>query len=222
MSEVLRALRPDENPLRSEDPRVWDALIEAIGPPGILLVIESRMSEELRAQVSADDVWQETLLHVWRERARCEWRGVPAFRQWVLRIADHRIHDPVDAGSAEKRGGKASHVPLQDVRVRTGGTTYAGPVGTTTPRRAAMDRERAELMKTALASLPADIREVVRLGLFDDLSMEETARRLGIHPQAARRRFRKGCEEYYRRIKSALSTPPQGRNGRQGTAPIPL
>lgn len=217
-----RSLRPDEDPLQGDDARLWDAVIEAVGPAGILVAIDTRLGEDLRRHVSAEDVWQETLLHAWRDRGHCAWRGVPAFRKWLLRVATNRIRDLADEIAAEKRGGSAVRIPLaEDLGIPRRGV-FAGPTDTTTPQRAAMDKERAEAMLAALAALPEELRTVVRLGLFEDMSMEEVGRQLGIHAQAARRRFRKGCDEYYRRIRSALTTPPREGKGRQGAPAIPL
>ncbi len=79
----------DPNPLLSEDSRDWERLIESLGPASLLMAIEGRMSAELRARLSAEDLLQDTLLHLWRDRARIEWRGARAVRTLVLSMADN-------------------------------------------------------------------------------------------------------------------------------------
>ena len=84
------------NPLLPDDSRGWEQLIESLGPASLLVAIEARMSSELRARLSAEDLLQDTLLHLWRDRERIEWRGARAFRTLVLSMADNRIRDAAD------------------------------------------------------------------------------------------------------------------------------
>ncbi len=196
-----------ENPLRSGSPHAWDRLIEAVGPPGIMVVIQSRMGSDLRARVEPQDVWQEALLHAWRDREAFEWRGIASFRRWLIKLAENRIRDLSDGFGAAKRGSGVTVAAFDRDGDLVDGT-YAGPVASTTPSRAAMDRERAEIMNSALGALPEELRDVVRLRLFEELTMEEVASALGITFAAVRHRFRKGVELYHRRLKAQLSVPP--------------
>ena len=43
-----------------------------------------RVGKALLARLAPEDVWQETLLHAWRDRAQCTWQGLPAFRRWLI------------------------------------------------------------------------------------------------------------------------------------------
>jgi RNA polymerase sigma-70 factor (ECF subfamily) len=52
-----------------------------------------------------------------------------------------------------------------------------------------------EAVERALASLPAEQREVVLLRVFEELTFEETAERLGISPDTAASRFRYAKEK---------------------------
>src|SRR5205085_2410793 len=93
------------NPLRSDDGRAWDWLIESVGPASMLVAIETRMSAQLRERYAAEDVWQETLLGAWRDRAKCEWNGLAPFRRWLLQIAEHLLLNLADRERTQKRGG---------------------------------------------------------------------------------------------------------------------
>jgi hypothetical protein len=59
-------------------------------------------------------------------------------------------------------------------------------------------------MVEALEALPMEVREVVRLRLFDELSLEEIAGQLALGLSAVRHRFRKGAELYRQRLRLAL------------------
>lgn len=189
------------NPLRSDDPRDWERLVESLGPASLLVAIESRMSPALLARLSAEDVLQETLLQLWRDRERIEWRDTKSFRSLVLSIADHRIHDAADREFAQKRGG-ANGIEQPDSQ----DSTPFGACGSTTPSRVAMAREQADAMRAALAMLPDDVRDVVRMRLFDELSTKEVADRLGLGLSATKHRFLRGAQLYRDRLAAELSS----------------
>jgi RNA polymerase sigma factor (sigma-70 family) len=196
--------RSDVNPLTDPSPGAWDRLIESIGLPSLLVLIESRMSPELRARVESADILQETLLHVWRDRHKVEWRGMRACRSWVITVADHRITEAAARLDAIKRGGDAHHVPLCGTGEH--GAPDEALARTTTPGRMAVYREQAAAMRAALDALPEEWREVVRLRVFALLSLAAIAGALGIGESAVRHRLRKGGEMYARVLRTQLAS----------------
>lgn len=89
------------------DPDAWQRLIAALGPAWLLVTIRSRMGANLARRYAPEDVLQEALLHAWRDRARCTWQGVRAFRSWLLQIIDNRRRDLAEherAQEARRRG----------------------------------------------------------------------------------------------------------------------
>lgn len=142
-----------EPPPDLADPRAWSELIDALGPPSMLVLIGRRMGAALRAKLTAEDVWQEALLQAWRDRSKCEWRGVAAFRRWMVSVIDHRLHDLCDAAARVKRGGGRGSVPIEAMASADASSSppvYAGPVASTTPSRVLADREIAGRMEAAL------------------------------------------------------------------------
>lgn len=220
---------PGENPLRSGSPREWDRLVEAVGPASMLVNIGARMSDDLASRHSAEDVWQETLMHAWRDRERLEWRGVPGFRRWLLSIAENRIRDLLDRETALKRGGGAKPLSLAGLEEASGGdaeraSEWAGPSSTTTPSRSAMASEQATAMCAALDSLEETDRQIVRLRLFEDLTMLQVARRIGMTESGVRHRFRKAAALYHRTLEREMGTRIGGTepNPRRPEDPPPL
>jgi RNA polymerase sigma-70 factor (ECF subfamily) len=190
------------NPLQSDDPRDWERLIESLGPAALLVAIEGRLSAELAARVSAEDLLQEALLHLWRDRERIEWRGPRAFRALVLSMADNRIRDAADHEFALKRGG----LPAAGEGSQSASHAPRSMVGSTTPSRVAMAREQADAMRRALESLPDDVREVVRLRLIEELATQEVADRLGLGLSATKHRFLRGAKLYRDRLRDELGS----------------
>ena len=210
---------PSSSPLQSEDPRDWERLIESLGPASLIVAIEGRMSAELLARTSADDILQETLLHLWRDRGSIEWRGPKSFRSLVLSIASNRIRDAADVEGAQKRGGGSAPVSLDastsgGSRPRHGGA----PASSTTPSRLAIRREQVAAMQRALLELPGELRDVVRLRAFEQLPLEDIAQRLGLGVEAVRHRFRKGSAQYARRLRALDSSSQRRESATQGNA----
>ena len=199
-------LGPDANPLASDAPEVWDELLEAIGPASLLVVIEGRMGKAVRRRHSAEDVFQEAVLHAWRDRAMCQWRGVRAFRSWMLTIIDNRIRDLADRERAQKRGGPNGEVAESELGAATG-MRFGLPQGivTTTPSKVAIYREQAAAMREAIEGLDEAVREVVRLRLFEHRTVSEISEELEIGESAVRHRFRKGAEAYHHRLMRSLA-----------------
>lgn len=195
-----------ENPLRSDSAAVWDRLIEAVGPASLLAVIELRMGAALRRRISPEDVFQEALLHAWRDRAGHEWRGLRSFRNWLLTIIDRRICDLADRARAQKRGGDMRPVQLRGLSGSDSASPSPLPWDSATPSRMAVYREQGEAMRAALDGLPDDVREVVRLRLFEQLRVEEIAQRLDLGVAAVRHRFRRGAELYQQMLVAELGT----------------
>jgi len=207
---AIHSFTSGDNPLQSDSMQVWDELIEAVGPASLLVLIEERMSRSLKTHCAAEDIFQEALMHAWRDRGQAapQWNGVKGFRKWLIAIIDHRICDAADYAGAQKRGGsgaggggKGDKVPHQSL-----GGGGGGGMQTTTPSRVAMYREQAAAMQAALASLPPELVDVVRMRLFQQMPMETIAEHLGIGVAAVSHRFRKGAEIYQRRLHAEVAS----------------
>ncbi|MBK8977383.1 MAG: hypothetical protein IPM29_15840 [Planctomycetes bacterium] len=72
---------------------------------------------------------------------------------------------------------------------------FAGPQVTTTRSRVASAREQAAAMQLALGR---DVRDFLRLRLFEERTVAEVAAELGLGESAVRHRLRRGAMEYAR------------------------
>jgi RNA polymerase sigma factor (sigma-70 family) len=190
------------NPLLDASPQGWERLVESLGPATMLVCIESRMGARLRKTCSAEDIWQETLLSVWRDRSAVKWRGPSAFRRWVLAVAENRIRNAADRLAAGKRGAGAATVRLSEEQPSA---SDAPPlIASTTPSRVATLREHAAAMRAALDRLPDDLREVVRLRVFEELAVVEIASQLQLGESAVKHRLRRGAQLYQGHLRAVL------------------
>ncbi|MFY9343529.1 MAG: sigma-70 family RNA polymerase sigma factor [Planctomycetota bacterium] len=196
----------------------WDRLLQSVSPASLLVVIQGWLGPKVARWCTAEDVWQETLLHAWRDRDRMPRSSPREFRTWLCAIARHRVLEMLDQATAQKRGGGDERRYADVVGEISTGSLYAGPVATTTPSRALADRERAEALLAALSQVPDEWREVVRLRLFEDLALEQVAQRLAIGAEAARYRFRRGLEVYLHQLRAHAPASSQ-RGNDNGPAP---
>lgn len=191
-----------------DDPQVWSQLVDAVQPASILVAIAWRMGD-LRARMTPEDVWQETLLRAWQARKNFAWQGTPSFRRWLVVIAERCIKDQREHAHAQKRGAVRT-VRLAGPGSSDGdvaGMVHFEPWASTTPSRIATERERASAMEQALATLSEEFHEVVRLRLFEDLQVQDIAEQLHLGESAVRHRFRKGAEIFHRRLQALLGGP---------------
>ena len=65
-------------------------------------------------------------------------------------------------------------------------------------------RERARAMERALDGLEPDLREVVRLRLFEEIPMREVAERLQLSLSTAKERLLRGVTSYRFRLRQLL------------------
>src|SRR5262245_49095116 len=181
--------------------------MEAIGPGSVLVVISSAMSDRLKAHCSPEDIWQETLLSAWRDRAQHHWEDTRTYRRWVLEIARNRIRDLARVIDTERRGVDKLAATFSSLAGSQGlSLSSLLPHGSTTPSRLASHNEQAAAMRIALSQLPEDLASVVRMYLFEELTMTDIAQQLNIGLAAAWYRFRKGAELYARLLANLRST----------------
>ena len=70
-------------------------------------------------------------------------------------------------------------------------------------------REQAVAIRTALEALSPDVRDVVRLRVIEQRTLEQVAEQLEMHISAVRRRLVKGAQEYQKLVMKHLA----GRSG---------
>ena len=197
----MSAEHPTEAPHLA--PASWGQLVDSIDAANVFVVITSWLSADARAELSVEDIWQETLWMAWRDRHQHQWQNLSRYRAWLLGIARNRVHDMLRAIGRKKRGGSYHTARFSDL----GGSDTVGgilPPRSTTPSRMASHMERARLFERTLASLEPALRDMVRLRLFEELSTEAAATRLGIPLSTAKHRLVRGMQAYREELRRQL------------------
>ena len=129
----------------------------------------------LHSREEAEDVLQEVFLQVWRRAADFDEARGRAFT-WLVTVARSRALDRLRALGSRARLAEAASVPQQ--------------VGDAAQE--AFQSEQAEVVRRALAQIPADQRQALLLAYFEGLTQMEIAARLGAPLGTVKTRMRAG------------------------------
>ncbi|MHC4136834.1 MAG: sigma-70 family RNA polymerase sigma factor [Planctomycetota bacterium] len=153
--------------------------------------IRSRLTPALRRKVGASDILQESYVTALQRIATFEHGGDGSFGRWLAKIVEHKIRDAVRwyVRTAKRGlGREVSHGDRPD--------TVDLPGSTPSPSQVAMADELKGLAHAALAELPPDYREVVRLIQEQQHSFAEAAVRMGRSKAAVKRLYERALARF--------------------------
>jgi RNA polymerase sigma-70 factor (ECF subfamily) len=167
----------------------------------LLLVAEQEMAPSLRAKGGASDLVQQTFLEA--QQAFGQFHGVrqEELLAWLRRMLLNNVFNfrRHHEGAAKRQASR--EVPI-------GGDSTAGGIdpaaATPTPSREMMAGERAAAVREALAKLPDDYREVLRLRYEEALPFEDVAARMGRSSAAVRKLWCRAVEK----LEEVMEEPP--------------
>ncbi len=135
----------------------------------------------LRRKVSVADVLQETRIVAFARSAEFEGSGDGALRAWLLAIATNKARE------ARRRHLAARRNAAREVS-QEGSRPPESPVSPgRSPSEDASAAESAEIVRRALARLPPDYAEVLRLTRLEGLTLAEAAVRMGRSREAVKK-----------------------------------
>jgi len=126
----------------------------------------------------ADDLAQETFVHVWQHRLK--FRPDAAFRPWIFSIAVNLARNRL------RWWRRRPEVALDEWMETAGGNS-----GGAEPLERA---ERAAAVRDAIAALPSDLREAIVLSEYEQLSQSEIALAVGTTRKAVESRIARARE----------------------------
>jgi RNA polymerase sigma-70 factor (ECF subfamily) len=146
--------------------------------------VARRLPAGLRRKVAPEDVLQEVWLVATARLAEFEDRGEGAFRAWVMRIAEFKLREAVRAYLGTRK--------RADVReVSRGGRpdTSAFRADDPSPSEVAQGNELRDAAARAMATLPPDYREILRLVQVEGLTLKAAAERMGRSHDATKKLY---------------------------------
>ena len=152
-----------------------------------LSTVQRYIGSIVRDPERTQDAVAETFIDAWRNLPKL--REVERFDGWLLRIAHRRSMD-------EMRRSQPT-VALDDA------PEVADERRDSSPSAAAEASADAEIVRAALAELPAPQREVVTLRYLHDLSYAEIAKQVGRSNDAVRQLHQRGLARLKRNLKAS-------------------
>jgi len=149
------------------------------------------MPAHLRRRLSAADVVQEAHIVALQRALDFEDRGAGSFRNWLLKIVEHKVRQAVrDHLAAGKRS--MDREVTRGARRETGAFAGRQP----SPSEAAIGSELAELAGRAMAALPEDYRDVLRLTRDEQLGLAEVGERMGRSYAATKKLYARALSRF--------------------------
>ena len=139
--------------------------------------IERRFPTVIRDLVGPEDILQQTLLHAYLGIDTLKECSREAFIAWIKTIADMRLVDALRVQQRQKRGGKLHRRRLGRDSVTGSLVDLADELADDSPTASSvMARDEAVLaIQVAIAGLPKEQREAVRLHVLEGKSLKDTA-----------------------------------------------
>lgn len=141
--------------------------------------VTGAIGQQWRSVLDEDDVMQVTYVEAFLQIKGFKPNGIPSFKAWLKRIAEHNLQDAIKGLGRDKRPdprkrvrapvGEESVLALYDV---VGGDSL-------TPSRAAGRKERVSVLEACIRRLPPDYQKVIQLYEIEGKSVEEVAAALG-------------------------------------------
>jgi RNA polymerase sigma factor (sigma-70 family) len=152
----------------------------------ILPTLEAWIPRELKPRWEAEDLLHEAFLRATENLQGFEWRGEDSWRNFVLTIARHCIQDALK---------RKSRLDVRFAHESQSAGLRGSQIADRAPRASgiACDRDSVEAV---LKRLRASDAEVIRLKLFEALSDEALAKRLGKSVDAARKAFQRAMVRF--------------------------
>ncbi len=153
------------------------------------LLAQGQMGRHLRAKCDASDLVQQTLLEAHRDFLAFQGQHEGELLAWLRRILAHNLLNAARHFAARQRDA-AREVSLEQLQQGLDRSSLnlgrCLAAGTPSPSQLAAKGEAAVRLADTLTRLPEDYRTVLVLRVFEGLSAEEVARKMGRSAGAVR------------------------------------
>lgn len=173
-SDLIRRCRGGEDAARAE---LFDRYRHYLAA-----LAHAQLGRRLRTKCDASDLVQQTLLEAHRDFGGFQGQHEGELLAWLRRILAHNLFNEARRYAARQRDAHREvsldqlHAGIEQSSVALSRGIAAG---TPSPSQAASRRESAVQLADALARLPQDYQTVLLLRVFEELSAEEVAERMG-------------------------------------------
>lgn len=131
----------------------------------------------LQSVVGVDDILQQTFVDAFRGVGDFQPRDDKPFVAWLKVIANHRLTDAIKAHGRKKRGGgrQATRTPRDGQHSSYVDLLEMLSTDRRSPSQSVAAHEAIQAVQIAVAGLPLEQREAIRLRYLEGKSLDETA-----------------------------------------------
>lgn len=168
----------------------------------LLLIANEQLDDPLRAKLGGSDLVQATFVHAHRQFARFRGGSERELLAWLRKILINEIAlVRREFRQTDKRDVARERPLARDGSTCNGGVHLACP--RESPSRRVVAEEESQRVEQAIAGLPPQYAEIIRLRNGELLGFSEIGRRLGMGADAARKLWARAIE----RLQSELGAP---------------
>jgi len=157
----------------------------------------------LHNEAEAEDVVQEVLLVVWKNRADWKADGTASFSTWIYRVTLNRCIDQkrrrkntVDAEALDQQPAPSESTPAADARM--------------------IQQQEGRNLSALLQNLPENQRMAMILFYYDDLTVKEISDRMTLTEQSVRSLLKRARKALRDKLESDGDYEPQQLQGKSG------
>jgi RNA polymerase sigma-70 factor, ECF subfamily len=162
---------------------------------------ERQLDGRIAVRVDASDIIQQTFLEAHRSFRQFAGADTRELAAWLQGILDHKVAGAIrDHALLQKRNVHRDR-SLDDSHGGVASLKQQLDAGLSSPSQKAIRGEEAERLAQALAVLPDDQREAVRLRHLECWALAEIARQLGRSPAATAGLIKRGMQALRRQLR---------------------
>jgi RNA polymerase sigma-70 factor (ECF subfamily) len=184
---------------RLGDPEALGRLLEE-QRAGLHRLAERQLEGRIAIRVDASDILQQTFLEAYRCFPQFAGQDKRELVAWLRGILDHKVAGAIRDHALLQKRDVGRERSMDDSR--GGGPTLKQDLDAnlTSPSQKAIRGEQAERLSEALATLPDDQREAVRLRHLEGWALADIALSLGRTPTATAGLIKRGMKSLRRRL----------------------
>lgn len=185
---------------RQGDPDALGRLLETFRG-GLRSLAERQLRGRVAVRVDASDVVQQTFLEAHRSFEQFLGGQERELLAWLARILDHNVARTIRDHILLQKRAVRRECSLDDSRREGPALRQQLDGGQSTPSQRAMRGEEEDRLSRALAALPEDQREAVRLRHLEGRSLAEIARQLDRTPAATAGLIKRGMQALRKQLR---------------------
>lgn len=153
----------------------------------LLAAARRKIGVDWQGKLDAEDILQETYVHIFADIATFEYQGEDSFLHWASRILDHRFIDQVRRLRARKRDAQRETAPAASSDSRYDGFIARCFPDLSTPSIALSRQDALRAIVMCMAQLPEHYRAVVQRHYLDEEPLSTIAVEMNRSEDAVRR-----------------------------------